>query len=124
MRLEVLKSERVTSECPLDGVRVAEIRNNQYAMSSITLVDAAGHTMVVEGAEYSGSVRVLVKAPPQKVKKYVLAGRVFTGSIGLEVAVNETFDSQADAVNRKQALEQHGAELTITETEAEVPGGD
>ncbi|MDD4890916.1 MAG: hypothetical protein PHU85_13425 [Phycisphaerae bacterium] len=121
MRLEQIKADDIRRSCPLDGVTVSETRKSAYAMTSITLTDAAGHTMVVEGAEYCGSVRVLVKAKPPVRKQFILAGEVFTGSVGLEVKVNETFDSRAAADTRKNVLEAHGANLAITEIEVEIP---
>jgi len=121
MRLETIKTEDIQKSCPLDGVKISETRKNSYSLTSITLTDAAGHTMVIEGGEYTGSIRVLVKSKPPKVKKYTVTGSAFTGSVGLEVAVNETFEGRADAVNRKLALEQAGGSgFKITETETEV----
>lgn len=120
MQLVQVKDADIQKLCPLDGVKIAEVRQNSYAAMSITLVDGAGHTLVVQGSDYSGCVRVFVKAPPQKVKKFRLLGELFTGIVGLEVNIDETFDARDEAVTRKNALEQHGGSFKIEETEVEV----
>lgn len=124
MRLEIVPSEHVQKCCTLNGVRVAETRDGPYALGSITLMDDAGHIMVIEGGDYNNSIRVLGKAPPKKQKVYRLVGEMFTGSIGLEVKIDETFDDRSQATARKTALEQHGGSFTITETEVEVPDNE
>jgi len=108
--------------CPLDGVRVTEMRaKDAYTTTSITMEDASGHVMVIQGGSYSNDLDVFVKAPPRKVKKYRLTGELFTGSLGLEVKIDETFDDHMDAVARKQGLEQHGGTFAIAEVEVEAP---
>lgn len=121
MNLQTVKQEDINKCCPLDGVRIVEVRRGAYDATSITLEDAAGHIMVIEGSQYSSAIHILTKAPPKKTTTYTLTGQAFTGSVGLEIKINETFNSMADAVLRKQALEQSGGEnFTITETEVEV----
>ncbi len=122
MRLEQIKADDIATSCPLAGVKIVEVRKSQYAVTSITLMDSDGHVLVIEGAEYTGSVRVLAKAKPRTRKQYTLTGQFFTGSIGLEVNINETFDDSMAAMSRKNHLSQNGgSNLTITETEIEVP---
>jgi len=64
MKLTNVKQNDIAKCCPLDGVRVAEVRGGEYGTTSVTLVDVAGNIMVVEGSEYSGCVRFLVAEVP------------------------------------------------------------
>ena len=122
MELAEVKQADIAKNCPLDGVKVTEVRiKDAYTTLSLTLTDAAGHIMVIAKGGYSEDIDVFVKAPPRKVTKYRLVGELFTGSIGLEVKIDETFDDRTAAETRKNGMESHGASLTLTEVEVEVP---
>jgi len=64
MKLINVNPNDIAKCCPLDGVRVAELRGGDYGPTSVTLVDVAGHIMVLEGSQYSGCLRFLVAEVP------------------------------------------------------------
>ncbi|MFH0981859.1 MAG: hypothetical protein V2A79_10000 [Planctomycetota bacterium] len=101
MLLTQIDKNDIAKLCPLDGITVTEVRihDAQY-LQSIRLEDGAGHVMVVAcSGEYSSKMQVLLKAPPQKVTKWRLAGKITGG-----VEIHEEFEAQDEAHRRRIEL--------------------
>lgn len=120
MKLVRVAQGNIAKSCPLDGVTITEVRmKDAYSTLAITLMDHAGHVLVFERGGYSDDVMMLVKAPPDQVKRYIVEGSVAAG-----VRVREQFDSRPEALTRKEELlRAHGQDthLDVNEVMVEVP---
>jgi len=77
--------------------------------------------MAIEGSEYFCTIHVLTPPTPKKEKRYLVTGDMCVEGISQDVKVNETLNSMADAVERKQMLEEVGGKnFSIKEIEIEL----
>lgn len=121
MKLASIDLKDIVRLCPLKGIKVAEVRTVNGHLESVSLEDAEGNVMAFSLYEHYGKeLHVLLKAPPEKLNRYVLTGELAGG-----VKVNETFENNIDSVTRKQELlrtyPDASLEINVLEVEVEEP---
>lgn len=119
MKLASVDTKNVAASCPLDGVKVTEVRLHDNKLESVQFVDEAGHVLVIAcKVDWNNELKVLVKAPPEKVTKHQVSGELPGG-----VKVTELYDDEYACRQRKEELTRtHPTSLFAVEPiKVEVP---
>lgn len=93
MRLQTIKKD---SDLVLEGVKF-DVQWSDGNIAQVLATDAKGNLVAFKVESYS--FKALVKAPPKKVKKFLLAGTV------AGVPVESFYDDKYDAENAKREHE-------------------
>jgi len=108
-------SVKGVKDIQLDGI-TCEMEKHNGAVKIVTLRDAAGHVLRVCG-DYG--VSVLTLAPPAKVKRWRLSGKLF----GL-TDISEDFEHEHEARSRRDSYDEAagypGEKLGLTIEQIEV----
>lgn len=95
MNLQTIKK---ADEIKLAGIS-AELENRDGSLFSVTLTDANGTFVKVSQGRYS-DIQIMAQAPPKKIKKFALTGKL----LGI-APFSEQFDDEFAASTRKSELE-------------------
>lgn len=110
MKMQEAKTEK---DIKLDGVKAEITRKDSYVIR-IILRDTTGNVVEVAESRYNG-IEVLIPAPPEKKKVWKVTGKI------AGIPIDENFDGQYSADQRKEKLESLNAEeLAVKEVEVEV----
>ena len=93
-----LKRIKKVSEIKLEGVTI-DAEYHETNLHSVTITDSKGSLVKISKTDYS-EIGMFVTAPPTKVKKWAVTGKL----MGI-AEINETFDDQFTAGNRKSEIE-------------------
>jgi hypothetical protein len=111
------QSTKSSDQVSLAGVKVEFVKEDASITELIIRDSRGGVIRVKKGEAYSSNINVLVPAPPEKKKVFVLAGRFQD-----VVDIRETFGSDSDARDRLRELQRAGgvSDLKVEPEEIEV----
>jgi hypothetical protein len=109
MNWETVKTNK---DATLDGIDI-EIDKSDSSITSVTFTDKSGGKLRIRMDSYT--MRVDIPAKPKTEKKWALKGE-FKG-----LPVDETFDSEYQANNRRDDIDYGNKDLVVEEVEVEIP---